>query len=198
MADGNIVAAKTRLGRAVSKLLDPIPNGAGQWAPGLLAQLRNDLPGRLSDRGKAPGRSMPPLWIDSLQLLAEVDRSARGWWPKPGTTEDRLRALSDCPWRPQDTDFVLIVCRRVEGWSATAKVLLNPVSRKAVSAACPACGRRWVYGRDSAGEQVRMPALSIQAALGCVCQGCEAQWSPDRYMFLIRLLGFELPEGVLE
>jgi hypothetical protein len=34
--------------------------------------------------------------------------------------------------------------------------------------------------------------------IGCTCQHCGAHWTPDRSLFLCRLLGFELPAGVLE
>jgi hypothetical protein len=54
-----------------------------------------------------------------------------------------------------------------------------------------------VYHRDSAGELVRQPALQI-GVWGCECMACRAFWAPDRFVFLARVLGYELPEGVLE
>ena len=198
MADGNILAAKRRLSLAVRDLCDPIPDGTGRhWAPPLLEQLRAELPGSQGDT-KSPGRSLPPLWVDSLQLLTEIDGKARIWHPEPGSTIYRLQSAADKAWRPQDTDLVKVMARTVQGWTVQIRGLLDPVPQQSVSAACPCCGRRWIYRKDSAGEMVRQPALRISATVGCICQGCEATWTPDRYLFLVKLLGFELPEGVLE
>ena len=62
---------------------------------------------------------------------------------------------------------------------------------------CPACNATAVYRRNSAGENVRVPALQIIAEQGCTCLVCHASWTPDRYLLLCRVLGFDLPRGVL-
>jgi hypothetical protein len=76
--------------------------------------------------------------------------------------------------------------------------LVNPQSIKTVSAPCPNCNSRFIYRRDSAGESVRQPALQIIADQGCTCQSCRYCRPPERYLLLCRVLGFEMPEGVLE
>lgn len=68
---------------------------------------------------------------------------------------------------------------------------------KEISAPCPACGVSHVY-RTKAGERVRQAALQIVAATGCRCLNCDATWTPDRYLLLIKVLGFDKPAGVLD
>ena len=134
-----------------------------------------------------------------MLLAQEIDNQTRKWMPKQGTTPQRLDMLTERSWRPQDTDEVRDMSRRVDGWCESIMQLLDPDSRKFIEgAACPSCGKRIVYRRDSAGEQVRQPALKVIVSQGCTCQACGAFWAPDRFLFLGRLLGYELPEGVLE
>jgi len=127
-----------------------------------------------------------------------MDSETRAWYPKERGVPARLGALSATSWRPQDTDKVTIIATTVDGWCETILHLLDPESVKHISAACPSCGRGFVYRKDSAGDTVRQPALKVVTETGCTCQACQAHWAPDRYMFLCRLLGFALPEGVLE
>ncbi len=199
MPDGNISAAKTRLVRAVARLCDPrttLIQGHPHTAPSLYHALKADLAGRQGET-KTPAKSLPPIWIDASMLITTIDRQTRKWQPTPGDTCQRLRQLSWQPWRPQDTDKVTAMSHDIGGWCDQISSMLDPISRKSVCAACPSCGRRHVYRKDSAGETVRRDALEITSA-GCVCLHCDAAWAPDRYLFLIKLLGFELPSGVLE
>jgi hypothetical protein len=63
---------------------------------------------------------------------------------------------------------------------------------------CLACGAITVYRRDSAGELVRQPALQIVAEAGCSSIDRRYTWAPSHYLHLCRVLGLELPAGVLE
>jgi hypothetical protein len=127
-----------------------------------------------------------------------METQTRKWCPKGNTTTQRLAALAGASWRPQDTGLVTDMTHIVDGWCESIIHLLDPESVKHISAACPSCGRAFVHRKDSAGETVRTPALKVVTNQGCTCQACDATWAPDRYMFLCRLLGFALPEGVLE
>ena len=201
MADGNIVAAKKQLDEAVQRLCFP------NWktyqsrlcqAPSLYEQLQSDLAGSQGD-SRTPAKSLPPLWIDAVELLKDIDGKARTWTGrKANTTPDRLFTLINKTFRPQDTKHVNQMATTVDGWCEAICNLLNPESVKHINAPCPSCGRAWVYRRDSAGETVRQPSLKVVTNIGAMCQHCEASWAPDRYMFLCRLLGFALPQGVLE
>ena len=200
MSEGNIVAASTKLTRAVDRLCKPrmaVYHDKTRYAMSLLRQLQSDLAGTQGDT-RTPAKSLPPLWIDAAQLLVDMDVKTRKWYGKERGIPARLGALSAKTWRPQDTDHVTDIAKTVDGWCETIMHLLDPESVKHISAACPSCGRGFVYRKDSAGETVRQPALKVVTETGCTCQACNASWTPDRYMFLCKLLGFELPEGVLE
>jgi len=200
MTDGNIVAARTKLADAVDRLTKPqtaVHRGKVRYGLSLYRQLQQDLAGTQGDT-RTPAKSLPPLWIDAVQLLGDMDTETRAWCPKERGVPARLGALAALTWRPQDTHKVVTIATTVDGWCETITHLLDPESVKHISAACPSCGRSFVYRNDSAGERVRQPALKIVTETGCTCQACDASWSPDRYLFLCKLLGFDLPEGVLE
>lgn len=197
----NIVAARTAWERSVRKLCRPRPavyHDTTVYVPSLYDALVSEKAGAQGDT-RTPAKSLPPLWLDAVLLVQEIDTQTRKWMPKPGTTPQRLDMLTERSWRPQDTDEVRDMSRRVEGWCESIVNLLDPESRKFIEgASCPSCGKRIVYRKDSAGEQVRQPALKVVMSQGCTCQACGAFWAPDRFLFLGRLLGYELPEGVLE
>lgn len=202
MSDGNITAARTKLTDAITKLCAPrtcIHYNATLSAPSLYDMLTSNMSARQGDT-RTPAQSLPPLWVDALQLRTEIDTQARKWVKRPGDvgTPSRLSALVEQPWRPQDTDQVTGMARQIRSWCESIINLFDPEHRKYISAACPSCGKATVYKRDTAGETVRQPALVVITNIGATCQHCDAHWSPDRYLFLCRLLGFELPAGVLE
>ena len=201
MTDGNIQAAHTRLKRAVDRLCQPnlgTHRNATVTAPSLYEQLCSDLAGIQGDN-KTPAKSLPPIWIDAAQLKQDIDKQAAKWEPKRHrSTPQRLIILAEQTWRPQDTRHVNTITRTITRWADSIVHLLDPQSVKHISAPCPSCGRTTVYRRDDAGEVVRQPALRIVTNQGCTCAHCDAHWSPDKYMFLCTLLGFDLPEGVLE
>jgi hypothetical protein len=200
MADGNIVAAHIKLTRAVDRLCEPrtaVYHDKTRYSLSLLRQLEEDLAGTQGDT-RTPAKSLPPLWIDAAQLRIDMESKTRSWCSKERGIPARLGHLAGSSWRPQDTDHVTDMAKTVDGWCETIMHLLDPESVKHISAACPSCGRAFVYRKDSAGETVRQPALKVVTETGCTCQACDATWTPDRYMFLCKLLGFALPEGVLE
>lgn len=202
MSDGNIHAAHTKLKQAVTRLC--APNHAHHHnhtitAPSLYDQLCASLAGTQGDN-KTPAKSLPPIWIDAAQLKTDIDHQTRQWLkaPRTVTTCTRLTLLADQTWRPQDTNHVTDIARTIDHWAQSITNLFDPQSVKHITAACPSCGRTTTYHRDDAGETVRQPALRIVTNQGCTCGACGAQWTPDKYLFLCKLLGFDLPEGVLE
>lgn len=200
MTDGNITAAKKRLQHAIDDLIRPRPGiirGHTRYQPSLYDALVSEAGGTQGDT-RTPAKSLPPLWIDAVQLRTDIDRQVTRWHPKPGTTVFRLAALSDRGWRPQDTDQVNTITHKISGWCDHITTLLDPDKTVPIPEACPSCDKRLVYRRDSAGEMVRQPALRIVVGQGCTCGACGAFWAPEKFVFLARLLGHDLPEGVLE
>lgn len=200
MSDGNIQAARIKLARAVQKLCSPKPFPHGRdtlYAPSLYDTLKSDLAGTQGDN-KAAAKSLPPVWIDALQLMFDMDSQTHRWIPLPGSTPQRLQLLTQKTFRPQDTDEVTGMARTVGQWCDRILALVEPESVKFIfGTPCPRCQKLTVYRRDSAGEVVRQPALRLIANVGCTCQNCQAHWPPEKYLFLQTLLGLEPTEGVI-
>lgn len=191
--------ARRNLTDAVHKLTAPQHRYLGdklRTAPSRYHQLCAEIAGTQGEN-HAPPKSMPPLWIDAAQLIADIDRQARRWEPGPDGTVSRLRVLSDKTWRPQDVDLVQSIGVTVTKWCDTIDTLLNPVSVKDVSAACPACGATHIH-RNKDGERVRQAALQIVTETGCTCQACDTHWGPELYLHLARVIGFDTLPGILE
>jgi hypothetical protein len=191
--------ARKDLEDAVNKLCAPqqrLFGDALHTAPSRYHQLTQELAGAQGE-SHVPPTSMPPLWLEATQLLADIDRQARRWEPAPRNTTERLTHIARRSWRPQDVDLVVTISTTVYRWSDNIDTLLYPDSVKSVSAACPACGATHVY-RMKSGERVRQAALQIITNVGCTCHNCETHWGPELYQHLARVLGFDPLPGILE
>lgn len=170
----------------------------------LYQTMRDSVAGLVRDTTGSKGwRSTPPLWLDAEQWIDDVDREVRTWH-HDGTgpdhaTVNRLHALAELGWRPQDAQWLKDATRFLWSWVAKADNLLDGDTKHTWSlvAACPACGTATRRVRDSAGDWVRQAALQVDST-GCVCAECETRWSPEHFALLASALGCELPEGVLE
>jgi hypothetical protein len=208
--DGSLPDARRQLDDAISGLCDPKPqtlhDGEVTWIDSLYVQLLEAVPGSKRER-TGVSASQPPVWVDAMCLIQEIDTAVAIWerpFPVlPGDLSDetppvtvlRLKAIRARLWRPQDCRNILQIAEAVASWSENIKSLLFPEPRWTLPAACPQCNTRIVYRMDSAGERVRQPALQLSTEGGAWCQKCQSTWHPQ---FLARLLGYELPEGVLE
>jgi phage terminase large subunit GpA-like protein len=147
--------------------------------------LAGAIPGTQGNQRHIPGSS-PPLNLDAVDLKNDIDSKLTQW------------QLSKQHWRPQDTELIDTYTADIHLWCKRIDALLNPVHTKQISAACPHCEHTHVYRHNSSGESVRTAALQIVAEVGCQCLHCHATWTPDRYLLLCRVLGFDVPTGVLE
>lgn len=200
----NLPAALTHYHRALTALLDPTPD----HPDGRYQALINAVPGQQGVGGHH-ARSMPPLWIDAAQILAQIDTQARKWWyghhhtkpaRKPPTdTPGQLESLPTLKWRPQDTPKIHHYANTITRWATDIDTLtLTPTTHHwTLPSPCPACGTRTTHRQDSAGEHVRQPALHITAE-GCTCTHCHTTWAPQLFTHLARVLGYKTPTGVLE
>lgn len=212
--DGNIQAARKALDLAIHQLCNPQPktadDGRIHWVDSWYVQLEESVPGE-KQHGTGISRSEPPLWTDAVDLLNVIKAQVSAWephWPLqlpsmwPWAYDDeyptilRLRILNQRRWRPQDTRTVDSYAATIVGWVKQISDLLNPAPHWHLPNPCPACNTRWVY-RMSAGERVRQPALRI-GEHGCQCGQCGQVWAPQYFAHLANVLGYELPEGVLE
>lgn len=199
--DGALAPALDRLYATTAKLIDPVKQWAGDRmlvAPSLYQQLVDDVPARTGDWIPSSGYSTPapPVFVDALDLQREIDDTVKRWCRHGDTTPERLRRIAAGRWRPQDVQHLEHVSAELDRWTHAISALLDPEPVKSVSAACPACGARYVY-KQHAGEQVRQPALQLIAETGCTCQACRAYWSPQHYLLLAKVLGIDAPTGVI-
>ena len=201
MTDGNIQAARQKLGQSITRLTAPRPAIHGtttHYQPSLYTSLEQDLGGTTNGKtSHGASKSMPPLWIDAADLLTRMEAQTYKWVPKRGTTPQRLEILNAHAWRPQDTDQVHKIAGIVNQWCDSIQGLLDPKGSKHIAAPCPACGQQNIKAKDSGGDVVRRPVLKIVADAGCTCQACNTFWAPDQFIALSKQLGF-LPANVLE
>lgn len=210
-SEGQLPLAVRELRHALHGLVDPVTRmqftGKPLTAPSLYLQLWDAVRGEQSQTGGGGGgKSRPPFWTDAFVLLQDIDTAAEAWQPAytgVPPTVGRLRTLVDegktgNGWRPQDVHGITQITSSLRHWAKRITELLDPESVKYVSAPCPSCEATHVYRKDSAGETVRQPALQLVAGKGCTCLKCHAHWTPDLYLHLVRVLGFDMPEGILE
>jgi len=193
--------AVDRLYAAVGGLVDPakeLINGAVLAGPSAYAALVSEIPSKSSGNtySRGAGRSIPAAWVDAVDLRVQIDTRTKQMQPEGHSTPHRLRALASRRWAPPDTTLVREYAEEIGSWVLSIRALLEPESVKQVSVPCPSCGTRWVY-RNNAGEQVRQSALQIITHTGCKCLACKSYWPPSAYLFLCRLMGLELPTGLV-
>ncbi len=171
----------------------------------LYQTMRDSVAGLVRDTTGSKGwRSTPPLWLDCESWITDVDREVRSWHAD-GTGSDhgtvnRLHALADTGWRPQDASWLKDATRVLWSWVAKADNLLDGDTKRQwdLVAPCPNCSTATVRRRDSGGDWVRQAAIQVDARTGAQCLNCETHWSPEYFGLLASAIGCELPEGVLE
>ena len=201
-----------RLREAVERLTGErtaLVNGSPATAPCLIDQLGNSIEGHRGTGNRGVARSLPPVWTDAVDLINDIEAAAKSW-PRvlpapniapakpPTTTVQRIRALPDRRWRPQDCGRLQKITLALNGWAVDIGDLLHPPRRMSLAAPCPACGATRAYRTDSAGDRVRVPVLQVDAVRGAECLKCHASWGPGQFLFLCSVLGFDRPVGVLE
>ncbi|MCV7434828.1 hypothetical protein H7K31_24850 [Mycolicibacterium bacteremicum] len=212
--DGNLPAAKVELSNAVSALIEPKPKNREmddgtnriEWVDSLYDQLLDAVPGGQGNASRVP-QSSPPMCLDAAELKAEIDTAIAIWEPKPlidasqphiaPITIIRLQALEGRSWRPQDVRAIEQIATNIRSWCESITTLLNPAPKWTLPNPCPACDVAIVYRKNSGGETVRQSALQI-GPTGCVCQNCHHEWAPSYFQHLARVMGYDLPAGVLE
>ncbi|AEK07852.1 hypothetical protein FDI59_gp105 [Mycobacterium phage Yoshi] len=213
-ADGNIVEARKKLGIAISALIDPKPvtrhleDGTSriEWLDSLYDQLVDALPGGQGNASRIP-QSSPPMCLDAVDLLRDIEAQTAAWEPKPNLDASidnpqpiavqRLQAIDKRQWRPQDTNLVDDMTASIHKWCDKITATLNPQRKWTLPNPCPACNTAVVYRKNSSGDPVRKPALEL-GPRGCECQNCHTTWAPELFQHLAQVLGYKLPQGVLE
>ena len=123
----------------------------------------------------------------------EIDVASLCW--SRGSSTERFSALTERTWSVEDTKRLGQMSDALEQWVAQIKELLDPPARWSLPNPCPACGTAVVH-RIQDGERVRTAALQI-GPKGCERQRCRTTWSPERFVWLSRVLG-SLADNLLE
>lgn len=173
------------------------PDGKAHKVPALLDELRNAVtPGSSMSGGGASG---PPIPInpDALDLLREIESAAKSdyyemtgvHWTK--TVDALLPWIVGLDLTPEWDNYLWHV---TSDWIDRIDTLLWPVKprRKLVGKVCPSCG--WAtYGEerktclslgcwDSEGAMKKIGEWDIE------CASCEAGWTGEQMIFLLRAL----------
>lgn len=183
--------------------------------PSVYDEMRSDLAGQQGTSTGGVARSLPPVWVDGLDWVTQVDRRV-AWWTDQfgldgeqgrvdvvaygimfdtaGTTTARLRNFAAYQW-PNDQIWLMyggLIARELEGWQVAAEQLVEGVKQRKleVIAPCPQCGERYVHRKDSAGEIVRQAALQMTLD-GCKCLSCNDLWAQDNLLTLSRVIDYE-------
>jgi hypothetical protein len=172
-------------------------DGKPHKVPALLTDLRGAVtPGRTSSGGGASG---PPIPIDpdALDLLREIETEARRdyheisgeYWA--GELEALVLRLAEMD---MTADWSNYLAHTTLDWCDRITAMLWPVRprRKLVGKVCPSCG--WAtYGEerktclslgcwDSEGAMKKVGEWDIE------CGSCEAGWTGEQMIFLLRAL----------
>lgn len=200
-----LIPALKRFQDAVSALVDTrceIVDGKRLYLDSLYIELYDSLAGQQGYGGDHYPRSLPILWIDCFDTLARIDQTVAKWLlnatqgadppdPRIPATVNRLQALSDAKWRPQDADLLTDRAGQLEAFAKTIKSLLLPqISFFLYGRRCPICNQDFVRRTDVTGAAMTVPALSIQGD-SALCGECRRVW---RTIPELRVLGRMLEE----
>jgi hypothetical protein len=200
--DGALQPARQRLADAVAALIDPqrvaLPAGRTTWLDSVYQQLTDAVSGQ-TGTARTGGAGRLPIWADCFDLLHAINTDVHKWRCTPPTatnTVARLTAMTEKLWRPQDAPQLQQWAGRIESWVYRAGQLLDPATVVFLPDPCPVCGAAISYRRDSAGDNVRQPALSIRYE-GARCGECERLWEPPQLPLLGRMLGYHPQPGII-
>jgi hypothetical protein len=184
--DGALPPALDQLHHAVNQLIHPQADGHGHTAPSLYTQLCAAAASPRHGQGHQP-RSIPPLYLDAVDLRNEIDQRLALEQPGCTSTPHRLERIAARPWRPMDVHWLETFTNALNSWADDIETLLDPPPKPSMAAPCPNCDTATVHRKDSAGENVRQPALQF-GPLGCTCMACRTTWPPERYELLAAVL----------
>lgn len=155
--------------------------------PAPLELIARELTGSGRDGSFAP-KSRPPVWLDALSLLEEIDH-ATGASPAR-----RCEEVSSWAYARSSSDGAVAIdtAEQVTRWRNQVRELLDPSPRFQLRGqSCPRCGAVKVWqrvDRDN-GEAYARPALGVDADRGvCVCSACGASWDYELWDHLVAVL----------
>lgn len=166
--------------------------------PPLLEQLR-DAVGHSGESRRSSGRTSLPLNPDALDSLSRIEADAaelhRHAMTQDGISVDaRIRAIVAIAGRWTNPGMVGAALEHLRRFVHEIQTVLDPPRRYELTAPCPACGVRTVW-REQDGENIRVPALTVDGKVGCMCLACRHVWPPAQLEHLALVLGCEPIKG---
>jgi len=173
------------------------PDGKAHMVPALLEELRNAVtPGNSMSGGGASG-APSPINVSALDLLGEIETAAKtDYYEMTGIrwTKSLERLLPWIAGLDLTAEWDNYLSHVTQDWVDKINALLWPVKprRKLVGKVCPSCG--WAtYGEerktclslgcwDSEGAMKKIGDWDIE------CASCEAGWTGEQMIFLLRAL----------
>jgi hypothetical protein len=157
--------------------------------PALLTQLAGEING-MEGVGSFTARSRPPLRLDAMQLLTDIDR-VTGCRQAAGRLEAVHTWGQDCA-SGLAGEALLKASALAEDWLRSTRELLDPTpKRRAHGVPCPSCGATKVWSHEDADnhEHYARPALGIdETAAACICDACGARWGVELWAHLQQVL----------
>lgn len=151
--------------------------------------------------GQGEARSVPPLWMDALKWLSEIDFETRALVRRHiGESTDApatalLRRVATATWRPQDHKKVANYAFQVNQWIKSGERLLAGGSKFGLrNTACPDCGVKHVRHRTAEGWG-NTEALQVSVE-GAHCLACNRRWDSSMFHHLGAVLGCTAPEDI--
>jgi hypothetical protein len=190
--------AKRRLSDAVAGLCAPQWQDRRPLDP-RYTQLRDAIatPAVSGHRRSTPS-SQVPAQIDALKLVLLIDGRTRVLtvFSRARTTPNRLRALTQIGWRPQDCGQLGTIAGEIESWVCAIDDLfaIPPVY---LPDPCPNCGQSHTHRLADDGQRIRTKALAVTTDRGAYCQSCHDAWPREHLGVLAGMLGYQPLPGVL-
>ena len=185
------------------------PDGKAHKVPALLDELRAAVtPGHAGSAGGSDGGPPIPINPNALDLLAEIESDARTDYTEmtgyswPGSLEGLLQVMAAMDEMEPEWSAYLerVMLEHIDAITA----MLWPVKprRKLVGKVCPSCGHA-TYSEerktclslgcwDDAGAMKKIGEWDIE------CASCEAGWTGEQMIFLLRALDTPSVADVVE
>ncbi|MDP8927929.1 MAG: hypothetical protein M3O70_04935 [Actinomycetota bacterium] len=190
-----------QLADVTAELVDathPEIGGETHDAPPWMDQLRDAVEHGAKKASRSGGSPQEPISLAAHDLHEQIraDASAlahaadpRAWLPG-STPMGHIRLIASAAGRWTDTAPVREALRWLTKWRDEISDLLDPPRRMEIVAPCPACNTRMVW-RHKDGEDVQVPALTVDGHKGCHCLACEHVWPPHLLEHLALVIGCE-------
>ncbi|MEV2222687.1 hypothetical protein AB0E01_22745 [Nocardia vinacea] len=126
---------------------------------------------------KAAAKSAPPLRLEVVDWLRDVQRHVTLWVAGPPSPERLREWVAKSRWRPEDAARLEVIADMVGEWIGEAERLLDARRTFGIRGRCPKCGTAQVRVRNDEGDRVWRNVLQATDLPSCSCLRCGANWA---------------------